>query len=160
MVHDAFQHRHPRRGQLDCQRHSLQPLDDFQDRPGDVSGEDEIRPPAARPVDKEGHRWDLGHLRQWRPLRSRVGQRRHQPDDFAGDLQGFAIAGDDHKFIWAHAAIENNMVVIVSSPDVTHPVAVRYGWDINPVCNLYSQAGLPAVPFRTDDWPMVTRDKK
>jgi len=75
------------------------------------------------------------------------------------DLQGFAIAGDDHKFIWANAAIENNTVV-VSSPEVAHPVAVRYGWDNNPVCNLYNQAGLPAVPFRTDDWPMVTRDRK
>ncbi len=39
-------------------------------------------------------------------------------------------------------------------------MAVRYAWDINPVCNLYNQAGLPAVPFRTDDWPMVTRDRK
>jgi sialate O-acetylesterase len=75
------------------------------------------------------------------------------------DLQGFAIAGEDHKFIWAHAVIKGNTVV-VSSPQIDKPVAVRYGWDINPVCNLYNQAGLPAVPFRTDDWPMVTRDKK
>ena len=75
------------------------------------------------------------------------------------DLQGFAIGGEDHKFIWAHAAIEGNTVV-VSSPEVAKPVAVRYGWDVNPVCNLYNQAGLPAVPFRTDDWPMVTRDRK
>jgi sialate O-acetylesterase len=75
------------------------------------------------------------------------------------DLQGFAIASEDHKFIWAHAAIEGNTVV-VSSPEVAHPVAVRYGWDINPVCNLYNRAGLPAVPFRTDDWTMVTKDRK
>jgi sialate O-acetylesterase len=76
-----------------------------------------------------------------------------------GDLQGFAIAAEDHSFVWAHAAIEGKTVV-VSSPEVPHPVAVRYGWDINPVCNLYNQAGLPAVPFRTDDWPLVTRDRK
>jgi sialate O-acetylesterase len=75
------------------------------------------------------------------------------------DLQGFAIAGEDHKFIWAHAVIKGNTVV-VSSPQIEKPVAVRYGWDINPVCNLYNQAGLPAVPFRTDDWAMVTRDRK
>jgi len=76
-----------------------------------------------------------------------------------GDLQGFAIAAEDHNFVWAHAAIEGKTVV-VSSPEIPHPVAVRYGWDINPVCNLYNQAGLPAVPFRTDDWPLVTRDRK
>jgi sialate O-acetylesterase len=39
-------------------------------------------------------------------------------------------------------------------------LAVRYAWDINPVCNLYNQAGLPAVPFRTDDWPMITEKSK
>ncbi len=76
-----------------------------------------------------------------------------------GELQGFAIAGEDHKFVWANARIEGRSVV-VSSPSVPKPVAVRYGWDINPVCNLYNQSGLPAVPFRTDDWPMITRGKK
>ena len=49
--------------------------------------------------------------------------------------------------------------VIVSSPDVPHPVAVRYGWAENPVCNLFNAEGLPAYPFRTDDWPGVTTDK-
>ncbi len=72
-----------------------------------------------------------------------------------GKLAGFAIAGADHKFIWADAVIDGKTVV-VSSPEVSEPVAVRYAWDINPVCNLYNQAGLPAVPFRTDDWPMIT----
>lgn len=76
-----------------------------------------------------------------------------------GELQGFAIAGADRKFVWAHASIEGKNVVVYS-PDVPRPVAVRYGWDINPVCNLYNQVGLPAVPFRTDSWPMLTRDKK
>jgi sialate O-acetylesterase len=76
-----------------------------------------------------------------------------------GDLQGFALAGEDRKFVWAQARIDGQNVV-VWSPEVQKPVAVRYGWDINPVCNLYNQSGLPAVPFRTDDWPMITRDKK
>ena len=66
-----------------------------------------------------------------------------------GKLAGFAIAGEDHKFVWADAVIDDKTVV-VSSPEVAKPVAVRYAWDSNPVCNLYNQAGLPAVPFRTD----------
>ena len=64
-------------------------------------------------------------------------------------LKGFAVAGADGKFVWAQAAIEGDAVV-VSSPQVQVPVAVRYGWADNPVCNLYNQAGLPASPFRTD----------
>ncbi len=76
-----------------------------------------------------------------------------------GELKGFAVAGEDGKFAWAKAFIDGHTVV-VSSPAVARPIAVRYGWDINPVCNLYNRAGLPAVPFRTDDWPMLTRDKK
>ncbi len=76
-----------------------------------------------------------------------------------GKLTGFAIAGEDKKFLWADAVIEGNNVV-VSSPQVPKPVAVRYAWDINPVCNLYNQAGLPAVPFRTDDWKAITDKSK
>ncbi|HEX8235788.1 MAG TPA: sialate O-acetylesterase [Abditibacteriaceae bacterium] len=64
-------------------------------------------------------------------------------------LQGFAIAGADKKFVWANARIEGNTVV-VSSPQVKQPVAVRYAWANNPVANLYNAAGLPALPFRTD----------
>jgi sialate O-acetylesterase len=66
-------------------------------------------------------------------------------------LAGFAIAGNDRKFFWATAVIDGN-TVLVSSPNVPEPAAVRYAWDINPVANLYNRAGLPAVPFRTDDW--------
>lgn len=75
----------------------------------------------------------------------------------AGDkkLTGFAIAGEDKQFVWADAIIEGNTVV-VSSPQVLNPAAVRYGWADNPVCNLYNQEGLPASPFRTDDWPGIT----
>jgi sialate O-acetylesterase len=74
-------------------------------------------------------------------------------------LTGFAIAGEDRKFVWADAVIEGQTVV-VSSPQVTRPAAVRYAWDVNPVCNLYNQTGLPAVPFRTDNWPLITRNNK
>lgn len=74
-------------------------------------------------------------------------------------LKGFEIAGPDHKFYWADAKIEGNEIV-VSSQQVEFPVAVRYAWASNPVCNLYSGAKLPASPFRTDDWPGITYLKK
>ena len=74
-------------------------------------------------------------------------------------LKGFAVAGEDKVFHWADATIDGNSVV-VSSPDVANPVAVRYGWGDNPYCNLYNVAGLPASPFRTDTWPGVTVDAK
>jgi sialate O-acetylesterase len=70
-----------------------------------------------------------------------------------GALESFAIAGSDRSFVWADARIEDSTVV-VSSPEVDDPVAVRYGWANNPAVNLYNAAGLPASPFRTDDWPM------
>ncbi len=67
-------------------------------------------------------------------------------------LQRFAIAGEDRKWVWADAVIDGKTVV-VSSPEVTKPVAVRYAFAANPVgCNLYNKEGLPASPFRTDDW--------
>jgi sialate O-acetylesterase len=64
-------------------------------------------------------------------------------------LKGFAVCGEDKKYVWADARIEGETVV-VSSPQVPKPVAVRYAWADNPICNLYNKAGLPAVPFRTD----------
>ncbi|MGE5295300.1 MAG: sialate O-acetylesterase [Solirubrobacterales bacterium] len=76
-----------------------------------------------------------------------------------GPLKGFAIAGTDRKFVWADAVIEGKTVV-VSSDKVSKPVAVRYAWADNPACNLYNAADLPASPFRTDDWPGLTADKK
>ncbi len=72
-----------------------------------------------------------------------------------GALTGFSVAGADRKFVPADAVIDGDTVVI-SSPAVAQPVAVRYAWHANPVCNLFNRAGLPAVPFRTDDWPGVT----
>ena len=67
-----------------------------------------------------------------------------------GELSGFVIAGADKEWHWAKARIAGEQVV-VSSPDVKSPVAVRYAWADNPKCNLYNGAGLPASPFRTDD---------
>jgi sialate O-acetylesterase len=74
-------------------------------------------------------------------------------------LKGFEIAGPDHQFKWATAVIQGNEVV-VSCEGIEFPVAVRYGWSDHPDCNLYNQSGLPASPFRTDDWPGVTFGKK
>ena len=74
-------------------------------------------------------------------------------------LKGFAIAGVDRKFVWAEAEIDRDTVVVWSE-QVPNPVAVRYAWADNPDCNLYNKAGLPASPFRTDDWPGVTKDKQ
>ena len=73
-------------------------------------------------------------------------------------LIGFAVAGEDKKFVWADAKIVGNSIV-VSAAGVPHPVAVRYAWHINPVCNLFNKAGLPASPFRTDTWPGITAPK-
>lgn len=70
-----------------------------------------------------------------------------------GELKGFVIAGEDKQWKPAQARIEGEKV-IVSSPDVKKPVAARYAWVDNPDCNLYNGAGLPASPFRTDDWPV------
>lgn len=68
-----------------------------------------------------------------------------------GELKGFALAGSDKKWVWAKARIEGDKV-IVSSPEVSAPVAVRYAFGDNPECNLTNGAGLPASPFRTDTW--------
>jgi len=76
--------------------------------------------------------------------------------DHYGYLKGFTIAGADKKFHWARAYVENNKVVVYSDK-VEKPVSVRYGWAANPDdVNLYNAEGLPASPFRTDDWPGIT----
>jgi sialate O-acetylesterase len=66
-----------------------------------------------------------------------------------GKLDGFAIAGPDGKFIWGQAEIDGDCVV-VSSPAISKPTAVRYGWNDNPTISLYNAEGLPASPFKTD----------
>ena len=73
-------------------------------------------------------------------------------EDKGGKLARFAIAGEDRVWVWADAKIDGNTVV-VTSPDVPKPVAVRYGYSANPLgANLYNREGLPASPFRTDKW--------
>ena len=69
---------------------------------------------------------------------------------------GFTIAGEDRNFVAATAAILPDGRIEVSSEQVADPVAVRYAWSDNPVCNMYSGAGLPLTPFRTDDFPGLT----
>ena len=73
----------------------------------------------------------------------------------AGGMTGFEIAGADQKFVPAVAVIEKENVM-VSSPDVPKPVAVRYAWANSPAISLFNAAGLPAAPFRTDHWPQPT----
>jgi sialate O-acetylesterase len=68
-----------------------------------------------------------------------------------GSLQGFVIAGEDRQWKKATARIDGDKV-IVSSTEVPKPTAVRYAWENFPDCNLFNGAGLPASPFRTDDW--------
>lgn len=69
-------------------------------------------------------------------------------------LRGFAIAGADRKFVWANAKIEGSTVVVWSD-EISEPQSVRYNWANNPDGNLVNAAGLPASPFRTDDWEVA-----
>jgi sialate O-acetylesterase len=73
-----------------------------------------------------------------------------------GELKGFAVCGEDRKWVWAKAEILLDNTIAVSSPEVAQPVAVRFGWADFPVVNLWNKDGLPATPFRTDDFPLTT----
>ncbi len=73
------------------------------------------------------------------------------------EVSGFAVAGEDQIWHWARGHIIAANQVEVTCEAVPQPVAVRYAWADNPVANLYGGNGLPVVPFRTDDWPMVTQ---
>jgi sialate O-acetylesterase len=74
-------------------------------------------------------------------------------------IDTFAIAGEDQRWYWANAVIKNDRVV-VWSPNVADPVAVRYAWAMNPSQRnlLYNREGFPASPFRTDKWPLFDPD--
>lgn len=82
---------------------------------------------------------------------------------YAFDVQearGFTVAGEDRKFVAAQARITGKDTIEVWSDKVKAPLAARYAWANNPVCNVYSREGLPATPFRTDDWPGMTAGKE
>jgi sialate O-acetylesterase len=75
-----------------------------------------------------------------------------------GQLKGFAICGTDRKFVWANASVVTSAssgaadTIVVRSDKISKPESVRYAWANNPVCNLTNDTGLPACPFRTDNW--------
>ncbi|HPV62967.1 MAG TPA: sialate O-acetylesterase, partial [Fervidobacterium sp.] len=73
------------------------------------------------------------------------------------ELKGFAVAGEDKIFHWAKAKITIDNKVILLCDEVKQPVAVRYAWASNPECNLTDSDGLPASPFRTDNWKLLTQ---
>lgn len=70
---------------------------------------------------------------------------------------GFAVAGANKEFVWAEAEIIDENRIQVWSDQIANPVAVRYAWANNPICNVYSREGLPLTPFRTDTWHGVTK---
>jgi sialate O-acetylesterase len=74
-------------------------------------------------------------------------------------LKGFAVAGEDQVFHPAEAKIAKD-TVSVWSKEVPKPVAVRYGWADVTDANLWGKNGLPASPFRTDDWPLLTKGRR
>ncbi|MFZ9746361.1 MAG: sialate O-acetylesterase [Opitutaceae bacterium] len=135
----------------------------------DLGEEKDIHPRNKQDVGRRLSLWALGTV-YGRPVpatsgplpaghefRGREGSLRFRHTDGGlvargGPLTGFLVAGVDRQWRPATARIEGDRVV-VSSPEVPQPVAARYAWENFPVCNLYNGAGLPASPFRTDDWP-------
>lgn len=101
--------------------------------------------PMYKKYRKEGSRIRIGFTNVGSALSSKDGN----------EITGFAVAGADKQFHWAKAVVEGNDVVVYSD-NVANPVAVRYAWADNPECNLVNSEGLPAVPFRTDNWKGVT----
>ncbi|UPK67387.1 sialate O-acetylesterase [Chitinophaga filiformis] len=102
--------------------------------------------PVYKHYRKEGNRIRLSFINTGAGFSTKDGK----------EVSGFAVAGEDKQFYWAKADIEGNEVVVYSDK-VAAPVAVRYAWADNPECNLVNSAGLPAVPFRTDEWKGITQ---
>lgn len=97
--------------------------------------------PMYNGFQKEGSKIKINFLHTGSGLRTRDGK----------ELTGFSIAGKDGVFHWAKATISDKQVV-VEAAEVPDPVAVRYAWADSPICNLINAEGLPAVPFRTDQF--------
>ena len=74
-------------------------------------------------------------------------------------VTGFAVCGEDKVWHWAKGVVQGKDKIELSSDGVAAPIAVRYAWADNPVCNLFSNDGLPVTPFRTDDFEMITHPK-
>ena len=138
----------------------------------DVGEEGNVHPRNKRPVGQRLARWALGDVYGVEAVYSgpllesatvdgsRMRLRfRHAGSGLAAldgkPLRGFAAAGHDRRFVWADAKIDGDSVV-VESREVPDPVAVRYAWAANPDGNLGNREGLPASPFRTDEWPGLT----
>lgn len=102
--------------------------------------------PISRTLMREGHRLRI-HFDHAKGLHASDG----------APLNWFAVAGDDRIFHFAQAVVKGNNV-LVSSAAAPDPVAVRFAWDKLAVHNLVNGAGLPAFPFRSDDWPVSTDD--
>lgn len=100
--------------------------------------------PVYTEMQVEGDAIRVGFLNAWKGLEAKD-----------GTLSSFEIAGEDRKFYPAVARIDGDTVV-VRSDAVPKPVAVRYAWQNSPVASLFNGTGLPAAPFRTDDWPGIT----
>lgn len=78
----------------------------------------------------------------------------------SGVVNGFEVAGENQVFYTAKANIKENKI-IVNCPDVSNPIAVRFGWNGDAShCNLFNKEGFPAIPFRTDDWKTITKSEK
>lgn len=106
----------------------------------------EYKSPTYRSMKKKGNKVTLTF--------DHVGQGLYSFD--TREPVGFAIAGKDQQFVWAEGEITSENQITVWSDEVSKPVAVRYAWANNPVCNMYSRDGLPMTPFRTDEWKGVT----
>lgn len=148
----------------------------------DVGEGKDIHPRNKQDVAKRLARWALArdygvqvpyHSPQFKSMEKQEGRLVLTFDHVGGGLKtfdvgeprGFAVAaqptdGSPAKFVWANAQIVGPDKIQVWSDDVKDPVAARYAWADNPVCNVYSQEGLPLTPFRTDDWKGVTADNK
>ena len=75
------------------------------------------------------------------------------------EVRGFAVCGEDRVWHWATGKVVGKDSVELACAAVPQPIAVRYAWADNPVCNLYSLDGLPVTPFRTDSFEMITKPK-
>jgi sialate O-acetylesterase len=141
----------------------------------DIGEGKDIHPRNKQDVGKRLARWALArdygvnvpyHSPQYKSMEQQDGKITLTFDHAAGGFRlfdvneprGFAIAGADKKFVWANAKIVAPDKIEVWSDQVKEPIAVRYAWADNPVCNVYGADGLPLTPFRTDDWPGLTAE--